>query len=222
MSLSVDSLKTVAQTALSEKNNTRRNFIQSVQILIKLREVDISKPENRFSLLVELPNVNEKMRKSVCVLTEGSLLTQARSLGVDVLSRADLEPLAGNKKMARRLARKYDFFISEAPLMPLVGRIMGQFLAPRDKMPTPVPPNSDISSNVLRLTRSVQVRLKVQKAISVVIGKEDMPVEQLAENASRVISAVEEKLTGGKRNIDYVALKTAIGRKVKLEEGKHG
>jgi large subunit ribosomal protein L1 len=150
------------------------------------------------------------------------LLSQARSLGVDVISRDDLEPLAGNKNMARKLARKYDYFIAEAPLMALVGKVLGQFLAPRDRMPTPVPPSSDISSHISRLRSSVQVRLKTQGVMSTVIGTEDMPIEHLVENAIRVLTAVEEKLPAGRRNLKSLYFKTTMGKKVALEVGKHG
>jgi len=221
-SLSSDQIKDLISKALSSENNPQRKFHQSVQMYIKLREVDLSKPENRFSLLVQLPHVNEKITKSVCVLTAGSLLSQARSLGIDVISRDELEPLAGNKKMARKLARKYDYFIAEAPLMALVGRVLGQFLAPRDKMPTPVPPNSDISPHVSRLRSSVQIRLKTQGVMSAVIGTEDMPIEHLVENATRILSTVEERLPGGRRNMKSLHFKTTMGKKATLEVGKHG
>jgi len=221
-SLSSAQIKDLISKALSAENNPKRNFHQSVQMYIKLREVDLSKPENRFSLLVQLPHVNEKLTRSVCVFTAGSLLSQARSLGVDVISRDDLEPLAGNKKMARKLARKYDYFIAEAPLMALVGKVLGQFLAPRDRMPTPVPPSSDISPHISRLRSSVQVRLKTQGVMSTVIGTEDMPIEHLVENAIRVLTAVEEKLPAWRRNLKSLYFKTTMGKKVALEVGKHG
>jgi large subunit ribosomal protein L1 len=216
MSLNAASLKEGISKALSEENNPKRNFVQSVQAFIKIRELDVSKSENRFSLVVELPQTSERTERSICVLTEGSLAAQAKTLGVDVLARVDIEPLAGNKKTARRMARKYDFFISEAPLMPLVGRVLGQFLAPKDRMPITVPPNTDISAHVARLRRSVRARLKTQRVVAVTIGSEDMAVEKLSENMNRVITAIEEKLPGGSRNIESILLKTSMGKKVKL------
>lgn len=220
--ISLENLKELISKSLSPENNPKRNFRQSVQMYIKLKEVDLSKPENRFSLTVQLPHVNEGIAKSVCVLTAGPLLSQARNLGVDVVTRDELEPLAGNKKMARKLARNHDYFIAEAPLMSLVGRVLGQFLAPKDRMPTPVPPNSDISPHVSRLRSSTHIRLKTQRVMSAVIGTEDMPVEQLVENATRVLSAVEERLPGGRGNIKSVFFKTAMGKKVGMEVGKRG
>jgi large subunit ribosomal protein L1 len=208
------------EKALNETNNKKRNFLQSVELYVKLREIDLKKPENRFSLQVELPNFPSSKENKVAVITSGALLAQARKLNVPVISREDLESLAGNKKAARKLASQYDFFISEVSLMPLVGKILGPFLGPKDRMPIAVAPNADITSTVERLKRSVLVRIKSQSTVSSFIGTEDMPVEKLNENAAKIISALEQKIQDARRKIDKIVVKTTMGSPVHYKRRK--
>jgi len=203
--------KQLIEKALNEANNKKRNFLQSVELYVKLREIDLKKPENRFSLQVELPNFPSSKENKVAVITSGALLAQARKLNVPVISREELESLAGNKKAARKLASQYDFFVSEVSLMPLVGKILGPFLGPKDRMPIAVAPNADLAPIVERLKRSVLVRMKSQSTVSSFIGTEDMPVEKLNENATKVISALEQKIQDAQRKIDKIVVKTTMG-----------
>ena len=126
------------------KGITKKKFTQSIDLVVRLREIDLKKPENRINEAIALPNPPEKGLK-VCVITSGDLATRAKAAGADMLvGRQEIENLAKDKKGARKLAQEYDFFIAEAPLMPLVGRALGSFLGPRGKMPTPIPPNAPI------------------------------------------------------------------------------
>ena len=68
---------------------------------------------------------------------------KARAAGLDVIDPMTIEDIGGNRQQARKMANKYDFFLSEIPHMGTVGRFLGGVLGPRGKMPRPVPPNVD-------------------------------------------------------------------------------
>jgi len=210
-----DLLTELVSKATSEENSGRRGFNQSVQIYINLRDIDVKKPENRFAVLVELPHVSEKMHQNVGVITEGGALSKARELGLKVLTRQQLESAAGDKKAARALLKDIDLLIAEAPLMPLVGRVFGPFLGPTDRMPTPFPPNSDITPVAQRLGKSVLARLKGQRTVSALIGTSDMSSDQLRENAMKLVSELERRVPNGIKSFDSVTIKTTMGRPVR-------
>ena len=108
---------------------------------------------------------------------------KARNAQADnVIERADLDALTGKKKELRKLASDYDVFISEAPLMPLVGRILGPVLGPRGKMPIPVPPNADIAALIKKHRKTVVVRMRNQPIIQVSVGSQQMKDEELVDN----------------------------------------
>jgi large subunit ribosomal protein L1 len=206
-------------TALGElrKPEAKREFTQSVELIVKLREVDLKKPENRINESVELPNSLDKETK-VCVIAGGDLATRAKAGQADlVLAREDLDRLGKDKKETRKLASEYDFFIAEAPMMPLVGKTIGSILGPKGKMPTPVPPNAPIDQIVKSQRKLVRIRVREQPVVQCRIGTEKMPDEKIAENAQAVFSRIEAKLERGVRNVGQVLVKTTMGRPVKVQ-----
>jgi len=146
------------------------------------------------------------------------LALRARRAGADlVIERADLDALAGDKKRQKTLVNDYEHFISEAPLMPTVGRVLGAVLGPKGRMPTPVPPNVDIGNAIEKQRRTVQVRLRSQPILQCRIGTEDMSDEQIAENIEAVIRRLEGKLKRGLKNIRSIVVKTAMGPPIRLK-----
>lgn len=198
------------------KNLTQRKFSQSIDLVVKLREIDLKKPENRINEAITLPNPPEKNLK-ICVIASGDLGTRAKAAGADMLlGRSEMDSLGKDKKAARKLAQDYDFFIAEAPMMPLVGRALGSFLGPRGKMPTPVPPNAQIDQIVSSHRKMVRVRMREQPVLQCRVGTEGMADEKVVENIQAVVSRIEEKLERGFKNIGEILVKTTMGKPVKI------
>ena len=211
------SKETIAKALAEVRAKTeKRKFNQSIELAVKLREVDLKKPESRINESLELPTPADKQVK-VAVIAGGDLATRARAGGADlVIGREDLDKLGREKKEARRIAQNYDFFIAEAPLMPLVGKTLGQMLGPRGKMPTPVPPTAPIDEVVKRHRRNVRLRMKDQPVIQCKVGSEEMPDDAIIQNIQTVISRLEAKLEKGPKNISSIAIKATMGPLVKV------
>ncbi len=209
-------------TALAglRKPDAKHGFTHSVELIVKLREIDLKKPENRLNESVELPNSLDKETK-ICVIAGGDLATRARAGQADlVMGREDLDKLGKDKKATRKIASEYDFFIAEAPLMPLVGKTIGPILGPKGKMPTPVPPTAPIDQIVQSHRKLVRIRVREQPVVQCRIGTEKMPDEKIAENAQAVFSRIEAKLERGAKNIRQVLVKTTMGEPVKIQTAK--
>lgn len=202
---------------LSKKE--KRNFTQSVELVINLKDVDVSKPEKRFTETIELPRGLDGKPRKVAVIASGSLALEAsRSPNVDkVFEKPEIEALIGNKKAAKKLAREYDYFLVEASLMPTAARALGAALGSLGKSPIPIPPGANIDSLAAKYKRSVTVRLRKIPQVSCMIGTEDMQIQDLLENASTVINRVVEKLERKWANVKSIYIKTTMGQPVKLD-----
>ncbi len=201
---------------LREKTK-KRNFNQSIELIINLRDIDVSKPENRIREFIELPHPIGKKVK-VCVFASGDAALRARRAGADmVLEREEIESLMNDKKRQRQIAKQFDSFIAIAPLMPLVGRVFGAILGPRGKMPTPISPAADMEREIERHRKLVMVRTRGQPVLSCRVGTEDMSDEEIIDNIEAVLSRIEGKLGRGIKNIASIYIKATMGPPVKVE-----
>ncbi len=121
------------------------------------------------------------------------------------------------RKNYESLPAQYDVFISEAPLMPLVGRILGPVLGPRGKMPIPVAPNADIAALIKKHRKTVVVRMRNQPIIQVSVGTQQMKDEELVDNTMAVLRVLDGKLKRGLKNVKYAFFKTSMGEPVKIK-----
>jgi large subunit ribosomal protein L1 len=199
-----------------KSNSKERKFSQSIDLAINLQNIDMKKPEGRIQERIELPNsVGKKLK--ICVIATGEMALKAKKAGASlVVERAALEALVGDKKKQKDLAKNYDLFIAEAPLMPLVGRSLGASLGPRGKMPTPVPPNANIKDQIERHRKIVFVRMRGQPVLQCRVGNEDMADKEIAENVQAIMRRIEGKLKRGIKNVKSVYLKTSMGSAVKV------
>jgi large subunit ribosomal protein L1 len=200
-------------------NAKKRSFTQTLEMVINLRDVDVSKPEKRFSEVVELPHGLGQKERKIAVFATGDLALQAsRSKNVDkVLERSEVEALIGNKKAAKKLVRQYDYFLVEPQLIPLAARALGAALGGLGKSPIPIPPNTNIDELAAKYRRSVNVKVRKVPQVMVPIGTDNMGPEQLVENARTVIDRVVQKLEGGWSNIKSIYFKLTMGSPVKLQ-----
>jgi large subunit ribosomal protein L1 len=204
---------------LARDEATKRNFNQSVELTLVLKEIDIKKGFN-LNEVVNLPNKPAR-KASICVVASGEMGSRARKTEIDkVIEPDELDRLGTNKREARKLVKAYDFFVSDTAYMATVGRSLGQFLGPKGKMPTPLPYGAPIESIATRFRGSVRVRAKNQLNVSAKIGDEKMDDNQLTTNASAVISAVEKKLPQGEKNIRNALIKFTMGKPANLKAVK--
>jgi large subunit ribosomal protein L1 len=207
------------QTAVKEakEKSQKRKFNQSIELILKLQDIDMKAPESKIQEVIELPYALEKPNR-ICVIASGELAMKARRANAElVMEKTELEAIAGKKQEMRRIANEYDFFIAEAPLMPLVGRTLGSVLGPRAKMPIPVPPSADIAGLIAKHRKTIVVRMRGQPILQNRVGMENMKEEEITENIQAVLKVLEGKLKKGMKNIKFAYVKTAMGTPVKIK-----
>lgn len=200
----------------AKEQSKPRNFTQSVDMIINVRDLDVKKPENRFNEEVTLPNGRGKDVK-IGVIADGELIVQAKDAGVAlVINKDDLEALGKDRKQAKSAANSVDFFIAQADMMPLVGRFLGPILGPRNKMPKPVPASIKLDPLLERLQSTIKVGIKQQPSIQVIVGSQDMSDEELAENIETVLTVLDRQLDKGRSQITSMFIKTTMGPTVRV------
>ena len=193
----------------------KRKFVESVEVAINLRDVDLQNPQKRINAEVALPHGRGRPAR-VAVFAQGEMAVISKKIVDTVISPDQIEDLSDNKREAKKLADKFDFFVAETGLMATIGKSLGIVFGPRGKMPRPIPPQADIERIIKSLTNLVPVRSKDRPTFHVPIGNVSMPQEQLAENLETIIKRVESSLDRGSDNIASIWVKTTMGKAVRL------
>ena len=205
----------LAEVITKAKEGTKkRKFKQSIELIINFKDIDVKKG---FAIneVIQLPKTSSPA--TVCVIATGDMSQKAKAAKADsVIGNDELTKYEANKRESRKFINKYDFFLADTKLMPLVGKSLGQLLGPRGKMPTPVPFNAPIESFLSRFKTSIRVRVKNSLSISCKIGDTTMDENQVAANAMAVINNLKTKFPNGDKNIRKYMVKTTMGKAAKL------
>ncbi|MGB0855888.1 MAG: 50S ribosomal protein L1 [Nitrosopumilus sp.] len=191
----------------------QRKFKQSIELIINFKDIDVKKG---FAIneVVQIPKTSSPA--TVCVMATGDMGQKAKQANADaVVGTDELDKFATNKRESRKFINKYDFFLADTQVMPVVGKTLGQLLGPRGKMPTPVPFNAPIESFLQRFRSSIKIRARASLSMSCKIGDESMEDTDLATNAHAILSAVEKKLPNGEKNMKRIMVKTTMGKPIK-------
>ena len=190
----------------------KRNFNQTIDLIVNISNLDLKKPENRIREKVVLPHKIKDVK--ICFILD-SLLLKAKGIeGHKVLSKNDLDL---KKRELKKLAKDYDFFVIEAPLMPLAAKFIGKYAGPRNKPLIPIPPNTkDLGVIVKNMEKTISINLVKNHIIQVPIGKQDLEDKKIIENYKAVIDKIKEVLEPKKGQIVSIYLKTTMGSPIKL------
>ena len=193
------------EDALQQLRSTeKRKFSQSVDMNFVIKNVDLKRPENKFSKEVVLPHGRGK-DVEVCIISEAS-----------GLGKREIDEMGRSTQKMKAFSKKYDFYLCEAPLMPVVGKVLGRYLAPKGKMPKLLPPGKDPSALIDEMKKSVRIRLRDTPSIQIIIGTEAMTDQQLKENAEKVTEEIRKSLPG-KAQIKSVYIKFTMSKPVRLK-----
>ena len=213
-----DVLATLKQV---KENSQKRNFKQSVDLIINLKDLDLKKNENQVDIFVALHYGFGKTPK-ICGLVGPELLESAKK-ELDYTVTTDDFKSYKEPKAIKKLANGYDLFIAQANIMPQVAGAFGKVLGPRGKMPNPkagcvVPPNANLAALKERFRKVVRVSAKKDPIIQVMVGKEDQNNEEITDNIITIYNQLIHALPNEKNNIKSMYLKLTMGKPVALGE----
>jgi len=202
--------KAIEEAIKSEK----KGFLQSVELIVVFKGIDMKSGEVKFRDTVFLPNKISKERK-VCVITDSDMLEKVKAANpATILIREELLKLQGNKKLIKKIASSNDWFLVRQDLLGNAGRILGPALGPRGKFPIPYPQNADVSSLISRYKNSTLLKTKDQPHIQTLVGTEDMEPKKIAENCLAVLEVIEGKVKA--QNLRAIYVKKTMGKPIKV------
>lgn len=192
-----------------------RNFTETVDLAVNLRDLDLNEPSNRVDESVVLP-AGTGQETSIVVFAEGETALRAEDVADQVLDGDELAELGDDDDAAKDLADDTDFFLAEEQMMQNIGRYLGTVLGPRGKMPDPIAPDDDVVEMVERMKNTVQMRSGERRTFHTRVGAEDMSAEDISDNIDVIVRRLHADLEKGPMNIDTVYVKTTMGPSVEV------
>lgn len=199
------------------KQQPKRNFTQSYDLVINLKNLDIkTQPVDFF---VSVPFARGKTVK-IAAFVDQELAEQASKF-CDLVLREPEFPQYSPKKTAKKLAEQYDYFLAQASLMPKIAAAFGRTLGSRGKMPNPklgcvVPPTANLEPLIKKLKNTLRLQAKKGLNLQCLIGKENQPEEEITTNILAVYNTLVKQLPNELQNVKNVGLKLTMGKPVKL------
>ena len=156
----------------------------------------------------------------MCALIGPELGEQVKNVDFAVLQQ-EFDKYSQDKRMTKKLASKYDFFIAQSTIMPKVASVFGRVLGPKGKMPNPkagcvVPPNASLKALYERLQNTVKLSAKKITILQSMIGNEESKEEDVLENIKYIYNNVVHQLPQGENNVKSVFIKYTMGKPVKI------
>ncbi len=212
--------KSIVETLKKLRSESKkRNFKQAVELIVNLKDLNLKNPDEQVEFFTNTP-VSFQKRK-ICAIVDGELLDEAKKTCDKVITVGELSNYQKDKKMTKKLASEYDYFIAQANIMGKVAGTFGRVLGPRGKMPNPkagcvVPPKATLGPLYERLQSTEKISAKKFPVIQLKVGTEEMSDEDIAKNILYFYTQIEHHLPKEKHNIQGVLVKLTMSKPFKL------
>jgi len=192
------------------REGKKRNFNQSLDLIINLKNFDVKKES--VNLFLQLPHKVKDVKIAAFLNKKSNI--------IDTITKQEFD-IYKDKKKIKNLVKKYDFFISNANLMPLVAGTFGKFLGPQGKMPSPQlgivkdETENEIKNVIEKFSKIIRIKSK-EPSLKFCVGKENMKEEEIAENVEIAYNTILNVLPRKKENVKSVMIKFSMGKPIKI------
>eukprot|EP00045_Choanoeca_perplexa_P020271 m.3956 g.3956 ORF g.3956 m.3956 type:complete len:217 (-) comp6626_c0_seq1:322-972(-) len=207
--ISRDTYEDSVATVLKLSQEKKRNFPETVELQIMLKNYDPSK-DKRFSGSVRLPFV-ARPRLNICVLGDESHCDEAKNNDLPFMNVESLKKLKKNKKLVKKLAKKYDGFVASATLIKQIPRILGPGLNKAGKFPTAVTHDESLSAKVEEIRGTIKFQMKKVLTLGVAVGHVNMEHEDLVKNVAQAVNFLVSLLKKNWQNVRSLHIKSSMG-----------
>jgi len=212
--VSGDTLRECITGVLEGCKTKQRKFTETVELQIGLKNYDPQK-DKRFSGTVKLPYTPRPQMK-VCVLGDHKHCEEAKLIGVDQMSVEDLKKLQKNKKLVKKLAKKYAAFLASEAVIKQIPRLLGPGLNKAGKFPTLVSHNDKLEDKINEIKASIKFQLKKVLCMGVAIGNVNMEDKEIYVNTQMSINFLVSLLKKNWQNVRCLYIKSSMGSPQRL------
>ncbi|KAG8132206.1 hypothetical protein E2320_010078 [Naja naja] len=228
--VSRDTLYEAVKEVLQGSQTKPRKFLETVELQISLKNYDPQKDKRfsgtvRFGILLisvhrEVLAVRLKSaprpKFSVCVLGDQQHCDEAKAVDIPHMDIEALKKLNKNKKLVKKLAKKYDAFLASESLIKQIPRILGPGLNKAGKFPSLLTHNENMVGKVDEVKSTIKFQMKKVLCLAVAVGHVKMTEDELVYNIHLAVNFLVSLLKKNWQNVRALYIKSTMGKPQRL------
>ncbi|CAH9052315.1 unnamed protein product [Cuscuta europaea] len=212
--LQSDAVREAISQIMGDCKEKNRKFTETIELQIGLKNYDPQK-DKRFSGSVKLPHVPRPKMK-VCMLGDAQHVEEAEKISMEYMDVESLKKLNKNKKLVKKLAKKYHAFLASEAVIKQIPRLLGPGLNKAGKFPTLVTHQESLETKVNEIKATVKFQLKKVLCMGVAVGNVGMEEKQVFQNVQMSVNFLVSLLKKNWQNVRCLYLKTTMGKPVRV------
>eukprot|EP00959_Pyramimonas_sp_CCMP1952_P185551 3879649-Pyramimonas_sp.AAC.1 len=136
---------------------------------------------------------------------------EASALGINVMDVEALKKLNKNKKLVKKLAKKYNVFLASESVIKQIPRLLGPGLNKAGKFPTLCTHSESLGQKIEDLKSTVKFQLKKVLCMGVAVGNVAMSERELFVNIQMAVNFLVSLLKKNWQNVRTLYLKSTMG-----------
>ncbi|KAM7404650.1 hypothetical protein PAMP_011978 [Pampus punctatissimus] len=153
---------------------------------------------------------------SVCLLGDQQHCDEAKAADLPHMDIEALKKLNKNKKLVKKLAKKYDAFLASESLIKQIPRILGPGLNKAGKFPSLLTHNENLSTKVDEVKSTIKFQMKKVLCLAVAVGHVKMTEDELVYNIHLAVNFLVSLLKKNWQNVRALYVKSTMGKPQRL------
>ncbi|GAB6023960.1 60S ribosomal protein L10a-2 [Chamberlinius hualienensis] len=212
--VSRDTLYECVNGVIQSSQEKKRKFTETVELQIALKNYDPQK-DKRFSGTVKLKHI-PRPKFTVCVLGDQQHCDEANANNVPFMDVEALKKLNKNKKLVKKLAKKYDAFLASESLIKQIPRLLGPGLNKAGKFPVLLSHGESMVGKMDEVKATIKFQMKKVLCLAVAVGHVNMAPDELVQNISLAINFLVSLLKKNWQNVRSLHVKSTMGSPQRL------
>merc|ERR1712105_382018 len=199
---------------LNKSQEKKRKFTESIELQISLKNYDPQK-DKRFAGTVKLRHI-PKPKMKVCILGDQVHCDQAKANDLPHMDIDALKKLNKDKKLVKKLAKRYDAFLASESLIRQIPRVLGPGLNKAGKFPGPIVHGDSLTGRIEDVKSTIKFQMRKVLCLAVCVGHVNMTPEELYANITLAINFLVSLLKKNWQNVRALYIKSTMGPSEKI------
>jgi large subunit ribosomal protein L10Ae len=164
---------------------------------------------------VALPYIPRPKLK-ICMLGDAKHCEEAVGVGIDHMDVEALKKLNKNKKLIKKLAKKYNHFLASESVIKQIPRLLGPGLNKAGKFPTLCTHNEALENKVNDIRSQVKFQLKKVLCLAIAVANVEQTEKEIFVNIQTSINFLVSLLKKNWQNVKSLNIKSTMGPPFRL------